>query len=53
MKIKDDNQTFIEQAVDMAKYAESIEWDILSVTAQLNNKKNYEHNNYEEFYEGI
>lgn len=51
LKIKEKGQLFIQDAVDMSKYADSIEWDIMSVTAQLN--KNKGNNTHDEFYEGI
>ena len=49
-----DKSIYIDNAVDMSGYAESIEWDILSVAAKLNNR-NLEQGSIrkDEYYEGI
>ena len=47
---KNDQQKYIDDAVDMSAYSESIEWDIISVAAKLNKRQS--NITYEEFYEG-
>lgn len=49
--LRDNGRFFIEKAIDMTNYAQSIEWDVLSVSATLNNKPKNVSN--DEFYEGI
>lgn len=49
--LRDNNDFFIDKAIDMTNYAHSIEWDVLSVSATLNNKP--ENVSSDEFYEGI
>ena len=41
---------FIDNGVDLSKYSESIEWDILHVAAKIN--KQQVNNSNDEFYEG-
>jgi hypothetical protein len=48
-----DRNIYIEDAVDMSGYAESIEWDILSVSAKLINRNLNQGNiRKDEYYEG-
>ncbi len=48
-----DKYIYIENAVDMSGYAESIEWDILNVSAKLINRNlNQVHIRKDEYYEG-